>query len=290
MLNLPVGILMIYFNGKILPDEQVGIDPRDRGFLLSDGLFETMRAYGGNIFCLKDHWERLESSAAILGIPLPITFEALTQATYELLEAQNLLHKDASLRLTVTCGIGPRGLLPPNPPIPTLMITASLLNPIPFHSINAIVVTSTKRNEYSPLSKIKSLNYLDNIIARKEAVNKGADEGILLNTKDIVAEATAANVFIVNDDDEVLTPRIEDGILPGIARKTVVAICNKLSLTMIEKSITLDTLLSAKEVFLTNSIIEISPVVKLNDKMISYGIPGNITKLIFDEYQKIAAQ
>lgn len=281
---------MFYFNGKILPDEHVSIDPRDRGFLLSDGLFETMRAYGGKIFCLREHWERLESSAATLGIPLPITFEALKQATHELLEAQDLLDKDASLRLTLTCGTGPRGLLPPNPPTPTLMITASLLNPKPFHSINAVVVTSTKRNEYSPLSKIKSLNYLDNIIARKEAVDKGADEGILLNTKDIVAEATAANVFIVTDRDEILTPRIEDGILPGITRKTVLEICKQLALPIVEKSIKLETLLSAKEIFLTNSIIEINPVLKLNDKNISYGAPGETTKSIFDEYQKMVRE
>jgi branched-chain amino acid aminotransferase len=273
---------MIYLNGKFIESQDAKIESNDRGFLLSDGLFETMRSYGGRVFQLKQHWERLKKGAEFLEIPITITFTDLESIIRSLLEKNTLSDKDASLRLTVTRGTGPRGLLPPKEPKPTILLAAFELQPHVTPSVK-IYISSIGRNERSPLANIKSLSYLDNILARREAVKNDADEAILLNSKGYVAEASAANIFMVSHDGEVMTPRLEDGALPGITRQVVIELCKQLNIVISEISISPEKLMEAKEIFLTNSLIEIQSVLSINNLVINCEV-GNVTRKLHEAY------
>ena len=252
---------MIYFNGQIIAPESVRISPADRGFLLADGLFETMKADEGQISSLSEHWARLKKSADFLEIPLPLDCRELEKIVYELLTCNDLTRQNAGLRLTLTRGCGPRGLLPPARPDPTIMLTAFPLPALNSEPVRVSVV-EIRRNEFSPLAQIKSLNYLDNVLAKMAAVKAGAQEAVLLNSRGHVAEASAANIFLVTSRG-LATPRIADGALPGIMRQKVITLARKLNITVEERIITVEELESAAEIFLTNSLIEIQPVNRL---------------------------
>ncbi len=258
---------MIYINGEFVSIETARIHPTDRGFLLADGLFETMRVYNNSVFRLKEHWERLKKSAEYLDIPFSLSFPEIKKIINELLQRNNLSSKDASLRLTLTRGSGPRGLLPPENAKPTILITVFPLLKKSDQSIKACIV-DVIRNELSSLAHIKSLNYLDNVLARIQAAKKGAAETILLNSKGLVAEASAANIFLVNHKGTVVTPPLKDGALPGITRQTVIELCQDLEIPLEESSISVKALQNAVEIFLTNSLIEIQSLAYLDDKII----------------------
>lgn len=257
---------MIYFNGQFVPLCEAKIAPTDRGFLLSDGIFETLRIYQGKPFALKEHWVRFTKSAEKLELPHDLTYEKLENIIVKLLNLNALEDSNATLRLTLTRGSGPRGLNFPEDTKSTVMITvfpyaAHDMPPAKLH------ISTIKRNEYSPLANIKSLAYLDNVLARREAFKEKCDEAILLNTKGDVAEATASNIFIVNKDNVLITPCLEDGVLPGITRQLVLQLATTLSLSVEERTIKPEELLTAKEVFLTNSIIEIQTIKQIQGKM-----------------------
>lgn len=275
---------MIFLNGKFIPSNEFKIEVSDRGFLLSDGLFETMRVYNGKVFGLEDHYARLVVGSGVLKIPVTISLDEMNIIISKLLDANELSQKDATLRITLTRGSGPRGLLPPAEPKPTVMVTVAPF-PASHHApVNLHICTTTRRNERSPLSNIKSLCYLDNILAKMEAVENKADDAILLNTRDNVASASAGNIFIVTADNTIITPRIEDGILPGITRKHVIEICRENGMTLVEREITIEDLLAAKEVFITNSIVEIQPVASINKQLVNKGEIGEITARIHGYY------
>jgi len=274
---------MIYLNGKFVSHQEAALAYNDRGFLLSDGIFETMRAYDGEISCLSDHYQRLKTSAEFLGIPFSMTLDEMRDVTYKLLERCELQGKNASLRLTLTRGTGPRGLLPPEKVTPTIMISAfsfvsSILKPL------KVVISKIKRNESSPLSNIKSLCYLDNILARQDAGRKGADECVMLNTHGYVACASVANIFIVTSKG-VITPCIADGVLPGVTRKTIISICEANNIPIYEEKITEIDLIKAKEIFFTNRLIEIQPVSQVNDILINKGEIGEVTSMLQKLYK-----
>jgi branched-chain amino acid aminotransferase len=254
---------MIYLNGAIVPPDFARIDPADRGFTLADGLFETLRAYAGKPFRLEDHLVRLETSAQALGIPLLFDAVMIAEAVVELLEANALTEGDAAIRITATRGTGPRGLLPPDEVKPTLLITTTAYPPLP-DSCSAAVV-EIRRNEGSPLSRMKSLGYLDNVLATREAAESGAEEAILLNNAGRVAGAARANVFAVRDG-RLLTPPLSDGVLPGIARRVVLELAAGLKIPTEEASLSSADLAGAAEVFLTNSLFEIRSVGRLGDR------------------------
>lgn len=203
---------ILWLNGALLPADLAHINPADRGFLLGDGLFETMAAQNGAVPELARHYARLSAGAALLRLPVP-PLAALEQATRAVLAANNLA--DAALRLTLTRGIGSRGVLPPAQPAPTLLITAAPLPP-PGGPLRLITAT-IRRDESSPLSRIKSLNYLPGILARIEAAEHGADDALLLNHQGRVAETSAANLFVLVDG-AWLTPPVAEGALPGTRR------------------------------------------------------------------------
>jgi branched-chain amino acid aminotransferase len=273
---------MIYLNGKFHFFADAKIESNDRGFLLSDGLFETMRSYEGKFFRLKEHFQRLKYGAEFLEIPITFSLSQLESIMVELLEKNGLADKDASFRLTITRGTGPRGLLPPNELKPTIMLAVFVLQEHVAASVKTYI-TNIGRNERSPLANIKSLSYLDNILARREAVKNDADEGILLNSKGNVAEASAANIFMVSKEGVVMTPKLEDGALPGVTRQVVIDLCNELNIPIHEITISPKILLGAKEVFLTNSLTEIQPVVSVNKQFFVLQA-GNITEQLQAAY------
>lgn len=261
--------MTVWLNGSLLPSDAARIDPADRGFTLGDGLFETLRVADGRPCHADRHLRRLFASAESLGIPVPFAEERLLEAMAELLTANGT--SAGSLRLTLTRGPAPRGVLPPPHPAPTLLITTGRLPPD--GPARLVVAGVTRRNEHSPLSRLKTLNYLDTILARQEAERRGADDALLLNTAGRLAESTVANLFVVSGGD-LLTPPVEDGALPGIRRSLILE-----GQGGRERSLGLDDLLAADEAFLCNSL-GIRPVIAVDGRPIGSGIPGPVFRTV----------
>lgn len=205
--------MIVWLNGTMLPVAEARIDPSDRGFLLGDGLFETMAAHNGAVPELARHYARLRAGALLLRLRVPVDELTLARAIVAVLDANKL--REAALRLTLTRGPGPRGLLPPANPAPTLLLTAAPL--LPYGGPLRLVTSTIRRDEESPLSTIKSLNYLPNVLARLEAAERGADDALLLNRAGRVAETSAATLFVFLNG-KWITPPVSEGALPGIRR------------------------------------------------------------------------
>ncbi|MFG1426681.1 aminotransferase class IV [Roseixanthobacter glucoisosaccharinicivorans] len=234
--------MIVWLNGALVDHTAARVAPDDRGFTLGDGLFETVRARNGALWHMHAHLARLAAGARVLGLPLPQV--DLTAAARAVLEANTL--SDGVVRITLSRGSGPRGVLPPAKPEPTLLITAAPATP-PAPPARLIIARVTRRNELSPLHAVKSLNYLDNILARQEAAAQGADDALLLNTRGRVAESTIANLFVVIGN-MVLTPPVCDGALPGIMRAEVLREHGS------EATLSVEDLAQAQEMFLTSSL------------------------------------
>jgi branched-chain amino acid aminotransferase len=256
----------IYLNGRVVDGTEARIDPWDRGLLLADGLFETLRAYGGKAFCLEAHLARLAAGCGILGLAAPPAAE-MADALRAVLAANDLA--EASIRITLTRGVGPRGLLPPTDTKPTLMIAAFPLPPALPHAMSACIV-GIPRNEHSPLSQLKSLAYLDNILALREADAAGCDEAILLNTAGRIAGGSRSNLFLLLDGI-LTTPQPSEGLLPGIARQTVLALAKEHGIPVRESALAPADLPKASEAFLTNSLLEVLPVTQLQGRPLPEG-------------------
>ncbi|WP_431860995.1 aminotransferase class IV [Azospirillum sp.] len=254
----------VWLNGVLLAAEAARIAPDDRGLLLGDGLFETLRVSGGRPLRLDRHLARLRAGAEILALPVPLDDPGLAAAMDALLARRGL--SEASLRLTLSRGPGPRGLLPPAEPTPTLLITAAPLPP-PLPPARVVMAQGTRRNEHSPLSRIKSLSYLDGVLARQEAARRGADDALLLNTAGRIAEASAANLFL-RLDDALVTPPVSEGPLPGVLRAAVLE-----AFPVVERPVTVEDLLLAEEAFLTSSL-GVRPVIAIDGQPVGDGRPG----------------
>lgn len=260
---------IVYLNGTLVPRSQAKISPFDLGFLYGYGLFETMRAYSGHIFRLQKHLERLSKSAQALNIPLD-AFD-LKRACHDTLKANKL--NEARIRLTVSIGEGEAVPDLPKHPKPTVLVTAVRYAPLSAESYRKgykAVVSTIGRNSQSPLSHLKSSNYLDNILARREAGASGADEAILLNEKGFVCESSTGNIFLVAKKN-LITPGEESGCLPGITRQVVIELARGLGISLVRREVQLEELLHANEAFLTNSIIELMPVAEVNGQRIGRG-------------------
>ena len=258
--------MLIHLNGALVSAAEARVDPADRGLTLGDGLFETIRARGGRPLRLAAHCARLRAGAEVLDLPVPVSDEALGRALEETLKANAVT--DGVLRLTLTRGPGPRGLLPPPQPRPTLLITAAAEASSP-SPIRAVIATTTRRNEHSPLSRCKCINYLDNILARLEAAKRGADDALLLNTAGRLAGTTMANLFLVIDG-VVVTPPVADGALPGVIRAEVVKAAGAE-----ERSLKPEDLARASEAFVTNCL-GIRALVSVDGAPIGDGRPGPV--------------
>ena len=276
---------MIFLRDRIVPRASARIDASDRGLTLGDGLFETLRAYGGRPFRMAAHLARLDHGAAALGIPLPLSVERIAAAVAETLAALALGGGAAALRLTLPRGPGAPGLLPPAVPPPTLMISVAAHQPAPAVAASAIV-SEIRRNEHSPLSRLKSLNYLDNVLAQREAAARGADEAVLLNTAGRLACAARANIFVLRGRS-LLTPPASEGVLPGIARTEVMAIAESLGLQAHESPLERDALAAADEAFLSNSLIEIVALASIDGRAIGDGGTGPLTAQAAAAYRRL---
>ncbi|MFG1222093.1 aminotransferase class IV [Xanthobacter wiegelii] len=234
--------MKLFLGTRLVEEADASVSPFDRGFTLGDGLFETLRIKGGRVLRVEAHLARLAAGAGVLGIPLPAL--DLGAALAQTAEANGL--SEGVLRLTLTRGPGPRGVLPPTEPKPTLVITAAPLSP-PLPPARLVIAQGTRRNDRSPLAQVKSLNYLDGILARQEAARRGVDDAILLNTRDGVAETSIANLFAVIDG-VLVTPPLSEGVLPGVMRAEVIAV------GATERPLTVDDIAAADEILLTSAL------------------------------------
>ena len=277
---------IIYLNGRLIPRSQAKISPFDHGFLYGYGLFETMRAYNGHIFRLDRHLTRLHRSAQSLGLADKLAVFNLEAACTETLETNKL--KEARLRLAVSAG---EGDMIPDPSIcsdPTVLITARnlvLLPPEKYESGFKAMLSSLCRNSRSPLSRLKSACYMENILARMAAKAAGCDEAILLNERGYLAEGSTSNIFLVSNG-KLITPSLKSGILSGITREVVLEIARLSNIKTLERRVELKELIEAEEAFMTNSIMELMPLTWFEGKPIGSGRPGQLTKELLTAYRK----
>jgi len=280
----------VFLNGSFVDITRAKISVFDRGFLYGDGLFETMRAYWGEVFRLEDHLDRLFRSAKEIELSLPYTRKELQNIVRRLLRINGLSR--AYIRLTLSKGVSEPGLISKPKSSPTLVIVArdfKPLSPSEYRKGWRATVVETRQNQASPLSRLKSLNFLNNILARKEAEAKRVAEGILLNTLGEVTEASASNIFLVKKG-VVITPLEESGLLPGITRKVVLELASSLGVEAYDKKVFLDDLMVADEAFLTNSLIEIMPLVEIDGRPVGNGKPGPLTQRIHKAYQELVKE
>ena len=277
---------IIFLNGALVALSEARVSPIDRGFLYGDGVVETIRVSQGHPFRFGDHAERLAASAAALKIPLPCPAEEMRRAIQRLVEANRL--SAASVRITLSRGVGPRGPSLRAHFSPTLVITASPFQGYPpewYEQGIRTLLSRVRLDAGSPLPRHKTANYLLYILARAEAEEAGAAEALLLNTRGEVAEAAASNVFMVRDG-KVSTPALQANILPGVTRKVVLEICRERGVPVEERLFDAAELLAADEVFLTNSLMEIMPVVKVGEGRIGKGAPGPVTQTLAAAYRR----
>lgn len=259
--------MKVWLNGDLVSAEQARIRVDDRGFLLGDGVFETIAVRDFEPLRLDRHLARLAQGLRVCGITPAYSRDDLEAALRRTAEENAIEH--GTLRLTVSRGPAPRGLRPPENASPSVLVTAFAQPLAPPKPVTAVIAASTRRNEFSPLSRIKSLNYLEGVLAVMEAGKRGADEALLLNTTGFLAEASAANLFCVIDG-ETVTPPIEDGALPGVMRAAVIE-----AIGAAERSIAPNQLEGASEVFLSNSG-GIRAIVEIEGRRIGKGRPGPV--------------
>ncbi len=259
----------IHLNGRLIEAAAARIDPADRGLLLADGLFETLRVYGGRAFQLEAHLARLAAGAAALELPAPPAGD-IAKAVAETLAA-NELH-EGSLRITLTRGPGQRGLLPPAHPSPTLLIVGHPLGEAPPAAMTAHIST-IRRNEHSPLSRLKSLAYLDNVLALREAAAAGCDEALMLNTAGRLAGGSRSNLFLMMKDS-LVTPPPSEGILAGIARQTLIDLAGKAGIAAREAPLNLGDVEAASEALICNSLVEAKPLARVGARHFTPGPIG----------------
>ncbi len=279
--------MVVYLDGKYLDSTEAKVSVFDHGLLYGDGVFEGIRIYGGNIFRLDDHLERLEQSAKAIMLNVPLTRAAMAEAVCETCR-QNKLN-DGYIRLVITRGAGDLGLAPWLCEKPTVFVIASKISLYPqeyYDNGLAIVTVPSRRIAPDALPPtIKSLNYLNNILAKIEAKQAGALEAIMLNNQGLVAECTADNIFVVQKG-EILTPAASAGALKGITRATVFDIAKELGLPMRATDLTRHDIWCADECFLTGTGAEVIAVVKLDGRVIGTGKPGAITSRVLGSFRK----
>ncbi len=262
--------MIIDLNGTQTNADEARIDPADRGLTLGDGVFETIRVRNGKPDRFGGHMARLREGAKVLGIVMPTTDAGIETRLTNVLKANDL--KDSVVRVTLSHGAGPRGLLPPDPAFPTLIISAAPM-PDAAGPVKAIIAMTTRRNEHAATSRIKSLSYLDNVIARREAAEYDADDALLMNTQGRLAESTIANIFLMING-ALLTPPVSDGALPGVMRADLIA-----RFRAEEHPLEVDDLSRAEEAFLTNAL-GIRPLIEVAGQPIGDGEPGLITQML----------
>ena len=273
--------MMFWLNGVQRSVDEPLLSPLDRGFTLADGLFETMRASNGVVFRLDAHLDRLCIGARLLGIPLPPGLRDHVAAAVRTAFTSGYEH--ASVRLTVTRGPAPPGLAPPPHPAPTYALGVSPFSPPAAPKPIVATMAAARRNEFAATAGVKTLSYTESVVALAHAKSTGADDAIFLDTAGHVSEATASNLFALIDDT-LVTPPLSCGVLPGITRAIVLALARTTGISAVEREMAEPELALASELFLTSSIREIAPLVRVDTTAIGTGRVGPITQKLIDAY------
>lgn len=280
--------LKIFIAGKFYDKEDAKISVYDHGLLYGDGVFEGLRAYGGKVFRLNEHLVRLYESAKAIWLAIPMPIEKMAAAVNETLKVNNL--SDAYIRLVVTRGAGSLGLDPNRTSDPQIIVIADKITMYPaeyYEKGLSIVTASTIRNHPAALSpRIKSLNYLNNILAKIEGLQAGCIEALMLNSKGEVAECTGDNIFLVRHK-QLLTPSIDAGILEGVTREAVMESAREAGIEVREIPLTRHDVYVADEVFLTGTAAEVIPVVKVDNRVIGNGEPGPVTRDLMQRFKAL---
>lgn len=281
--------MKIYLNGKLVPESKAKVSVFDHGLLYGDGVFEGIRAYNGRVFKLDEHIDRLYRSAQAIAMKIPLTKAQMARAVVKTCLANKI--KNGYVRLVVTRGVGELGLNPYLCKEPQIIIIAAGIQLYPkklYETGMAIVTVGTTRNHTEAVNpRIKSLNYLNNVLAKIEAINAGVMECILLNGQGYVAEASGDNVFVIRGDT-LLTPPSWCGALEGITRQVVMQLAPEHGLKVKEEVLTRYDLYTADEVFLTGSAAEIISVVDIDRRPIGDGKPGVLTRKLADAFSRYA--
>jgi len=274
----------VYLNGKIVPSKEAVISVFDHGFLYGDGIYETMRAYDGVIFKLGEHLQRLFRSASLIGLSIPLEIDSLKSSIFDTLISNKL--RNAYLRLTVSRGRGAVGLDPDlcSEPTTVIMVQEFKEYPVAFYEKGlSLIIAATRRNLKEAIDpRIKSLNFLNNILAKIEAKKRGAYEAIMLNASGKLTEGTICNLFF-HKDGILYTPSLDCGILDGITRGVVIDLAKREDLKVKEGKFTRKDIYSAEEVFITNTTTEVMPVSRVDDE--KYAV-GSIAKLLRRAYRQ----
>jgi len=281
--------LVVYVDGKYYPKSEAKISVFDHGLLYGDGVFEGIREYNGVVFKLKEHIDRLYRSAHVITLKIPLTKEAMTSAVVETLRKNKLL-KDSYIRLIVTRGVGDLGLDPRKCTKPSVIIIADT---IVLHASGAkengitAMFSWVRRDPVDATShEIKSLNYLNSVLAKIEANASGVDEALCLESNGYLAEGVGENVFIVKNG-ELLTPPASTGALAGITAEVVAQIAAKLDVKLTITNLTPFMIFTADEAFFTGTAMEVVPIREVNKRQIGTGKPGPVTKKVMAEFQKV---
>jgi branched-chain amino acid aminotransferase len=287
--------LKVWLDGRIMPVSEAKISVFDHGLLYGDGIFEGIRSYSGRIFACDPHLKRFFQSAKAIALKLPYTYEQIERAIVDTLEANGFLHpdRDAYIRMVCTRGTGLLGISPYRAWKPQLYIIASTIAMYPdelYVKGMPVIVSSVTRNSSNAIPpQVKSLNYLNNILAKLEAYQNDHREAIMLNAQGFVAEATGDNVFIVRNG-QLQTPPVSAGILEGITRATVMRLARDAGIEVVEKDIVRTELYSADECFLTGTGAQVIPVTRVDRRDVGHGTVGSITRHVMDAYMTLVRQ
>ena len=281
---------LIYIDGEFYPKSQAKISVFDHGLLYGDGVFEGIRAYKGSVFKLKEHINRLYQSAHAMMLQAPLTKEQMTEAVLETLRKNKM--KDAYIRLVVTRGVGDLGLDPRKCPKATVIIITGAIvlhgNEAKENGITTFVSWVRRHPVDATSHEIKSLNYLNSVMAKIEANMAGADEAIVLDKAGFVSEGVGENIFVVKNG-KILTPPVCSGALPGITAQVVTKLAQKLGYEVVESNLTPYQLMNADEAFFTGTAAEIVPIREVNKRQIGNGKPGPVAKKLITAFQKVVA-
>jgi branched-chain amino acid aminotransferase len=280
--------LKVYISGTLYDKDDAKISVYDHGLLYGDGVFEGIRSYGGKVFRLQQHLDRLWNSAKAIWLEIPMTQEAMAQAIRDTLEVNGI--EDGYIRVVVTRGCGTLGLDPNRCSNPEVIIITDRIALYPeeyYRDGLSIITVSTLRNHPAALSpRIKSLNYLNNILAKIEGLQAGCIEALMLNHKGEVAECTGDNIFI-SRFGKLMTPPNEAGILEGITREAVISLARQSGIEVLEVPLTKHDIYIADECFLTGTAAEIVPVVKVDSRKIGDGRPGPMTRDLMERFHRL---
>lgn len=280
----------IFLNNAIIEETEGCLSTLDRGFLYGDGVFETLRAYHKNPLRLEDHITRLTNSAQYFDIPFHYPADQIKEIIQQLLTRNNL--DDAYIRMTLSRGAGAHGIIPSGTHSPTFVVHTRPLIPYPASSYEtgiSLIISSIRRSTACPLSNHKTLNFLENYLIKKEAIEKGAHDALILNTNGHITECAVSNVFIV-EKSIVVTPSLKTNILPGITRKIILELCRENGIQSSEEFLEPERVFEADEVFVTNSLLEIMPVSRIDGKPVGTTIPGTVTRFLHNKYKILTGQ